>query len=493
MAKNILDCVVNIYHDEIMDIMPLIGNICDLAELKLNIIKCNITNIYDKYRNSSNEKNIISICSRYKSLNITGNSITTLKMPEYADIYFTTEYLSSHSLKRQYSKYVLIYYDLKQLSWFDKKKNEYVESNNLRYFFQFDAVIILKETEPTLRESILKYYPDVYKDKINNYFDKCIFSPDRVCMEQIKLINPDKDIFDRIYGFGLWVDARKLHKDGITKELSFSGDGSDVGTSDKIIETLSKFIVDYGITQIIDLSCGDMKWMSVVLDKNKQITDYHGNDVSLNGIRMAQNNIKKRDTLNITFSNCNTSHKQFAKNLNKIIKGTSLIFSRMTMQHMTNEEIINTIKNLIKYVKFSYIGLSSIKTIIKIRGEWVLQSNTNGQDINRGGYRGVDLDVPPYNIAMPVAILDDQEHMISKVMHKELYVINYYTNNEFSKLRKIKKKFVPHEFQSYMTGGAEIKDKHKHKIYKISNINDLLNKTENIESINNKRIWYTIK
>ena len=44
-----------------------------------------------------------------------------------------------------------------------------------------------------------------------------------------------------------------------------------------------------------------------------------------------------------------------------------------------------------------------------------------------------------------------------------------------------------------MTGGPEIKDKHKHKIYKISNINDLLNKTENIKSTNNKRIWYTIK
>jgi hypothetical protein len=491
MTKNMLDCVINIYHDEILDIVPLIGNICDLAEVKLNIVKFNITNKYDKYRNTANVNNITSICTRYKSLSNMANSIAKIKMPEFADIYFTTEYLPSHTLKRQYSKYVLIYYDTKQLYWTDKTKKE-VEGNNIRYFFQFDAIIILKETEPTLRESILKYYPDVYKDKINDYFDKYSFVPNRMCMEHIKLIEPNKNIFDRIYSFGLWIDARYMHKNGITNNLSFSGDGSYDGISDTIIETLSKFIADYNITQIIDLSCGDMKWMSVVLDKNKQITDYHGNDVSLTVIRMAQKNIKKRDNLNISFSNCNTSHKRFAKNLSKIIKGTSLIFSRLTIQHMTNEEIINTFRNLIKYVKFSYFGISSIKSLINIHDEWIVLDDTNGQDINRGGYRGVDLDLPPYDIVQPVAILDDQVHKSSKV-HKELLVIYYYTYNEFIKLKKIKKKFIKHEFQSYMSGGAVEIPKNKYKIYKMNKIDELLNKTDNIESTNDIRIWYTIK
>ena len=78
-------------------------------------------------------------------------------------------------------------------------------------------------------------------------------------------------------------------------------------------------------------------------------------------------------------------------------------------------------------------------------------------------------------------------------MHKELLVINYYTYNEFIKLKKIKKKFVKHIFESYMSGGAVEIPKNKYKIYKMDTIEELLNKTDNIESTNDKRIWYTIK
>jgi hypothetical protein len=213
---------------------------------------------------------------------------------------------------------------------------------------------------------------------------------------------------------------------------------------------------------------------------------------------MAQKNIKKRDNLNLTFSNCNTSHKQFAKNLSKIMKGTSLIISRLTLQHMTNEEIINTVKNLIKYVNFTYIGLSSIKTLFNIRNEWVLQKSTNSQDINRGGYRGINLDEQPFDKAKPFVVMDDQIHLIGRNSHKELIDIYFYTYNEFIKLRQIKKQYEKHKFISYMKGGYtkitnNKDDKNKYKIYKITNINSLLNKKDHFEISNTERNWYTLK
>ena len=42
MSKDYLDCVINVYHDELLNILPIIGNICDSIEIKLNIIKLNI-------------------------------------------------------------------------------------------------------------------------------------------------------------------------------------------------------------------------------------------------------------------------------------------------------------------------------------------------------------------------------------------------------------------------------------------------------------------
>lgn len=492
MSKHYLDCVINIYHDEILNIIPIIGNICDSAELKINILKLKISNRYDKYSKNIKWDGIYDICKKYDSL-IIEPAQNSNKMPEFADIYFTTEYLPSHTLKRQYTKYVLIYHNLNQLSWTDKNKNK-VESNNVRYFFQFDAIIQLNNTTPSLRDSIINYYPEVFKNRIIRFFDTYTFKPDRKCMKYILSIEPNKTIFDKIYSYGLWVDARVLHKSGVKKEISFSGDGSDVGISNQIIESISRFVKDNKVTQIIDLSCGDMKWMSVILDKNRQITDYHGNDVSLNAIKMAQKNIKRRDNLNLTFSNCNTSHKQFAKNLSKIMKGRSLIISRLTLQHMTNEEIINTVKNLIKYVNFTYIGLSSIRTLFKIRNEWVVQKSTNGQDINRGGYRGINLDEIPFNKITPFVVMDDQVYLIGKNSHKELIDIYFYTNTEFIKLRDIEKQYTVHNFISYLKGGKTIDmdSKHKYKIYNISNINKLLDTTVYCEVSDTKRIWYTI-
>lgn len=502
MLKKNLDCIININNDELLTIIPVIGNICDSNETKLNIIKFNITNIYDKFSNKNNWTTINNICKHYTSLSIDQTNINGYKMPEFADIYFTTEYVPSHTLKRQYNKYVFIYHDIKQLSWTDKTKNV-VESNNVRYFFQFDAIIILQDTKPSLREYIIKYYPDTFTDKINNFFNTYSFIPDRKCMQCINEIDPCKTIFDKTYTFGLWVNSKIIHKTGITANISFSGDGSDLGISDQIIKTMSDFIKNNGVTQIIDLSCGDMKWMSIVLKENKQITDYHGNDVSLNAIRLAQHNITNRDGLNISFSNCNTAHKLFAKNIGKILKGTSLIFSRLTLQHMTNQEIINTIRNLIKIPprgastkgggKFSFFGLSSIKTVYNIRNEWIKQPSTNGQDINRGGYRAIDMDEPPYDNAKPISIFNDQVRMFGKNT-QELIDVHFYNYAEFSKLKNIKSKFTKHNYTSYIHGGDKLHKlpKNKYKIYKIKKINLLLDKTDNIEENNKKRIWYTI-
>lgn len=484
--KNYLDTVINVYYDELPTVIDLLGYICK-NKVKLHIIKINM--IYTK-NNKIEWNKINKLISKYDSLfyePITSSN----KMPEFADIYFTTEYLPGHTLKRQYTKYIFIYHSINQLSWIDKNKNKVV-SNNVRYFFQFDVIIQLKKTQPTLRESILKYYPNIFRDRINNFFNTFTIKPDENSINKILDIDPNKTIFNKIYSFGLWVDARILHKSGVKKELSFSGDGSDIGISDKIIETVSSFIKKNNVTQIIDLSCGDMKWMSIVLKKNKQITDYHGNDVSLTAIKMAQNNVSHRKGLNITFSNCNTSHKSFSKKLSKIIKGKTLIISRLTLQHMTNQEIIGTIKNLIKYVKFDFIGLSSIKTLFKVNNKWLPDKSSNSQDINRGGYRGINLNEHPFNKAKPMTVVNDQIHLIGKESHKELIDVNYYRYNEFIKLKKIKKYYIEHTFTSYGSKVHKKIKKEKCKIYKIKHINNLLEKNINQEILTNKRKWYTL-
>ena len=167
----------------------------------------------------------------------------------------------------------------------------------------------------------------------------------------------------------------------------------------------------------------------------------------------------------------------------------------MTFQHMTNQEIIGTIRNLIRYTKFTYIALTSIKSLYNIRGEWIKQPSVNGHDINRGGYRAVNMNERPYDVAQPLEIMDDQIHTISRNMHRELHDMHYYGYQEFSKLKNIKSKFIKHDYVPYMMGGQipPTPIKNKYKIYKIKYINRLLDKIENIESSSAKRIWFTLK
>lgn len=480
---NILDCVVNIDINEILTIVPLIGSLCQSAGLTLNILKFNFTNKKTQLENILNLDIIKNICLQYKSLIFNNNILSS--MPERADIYFTTDYLSSHCIMRQYTRYIFIYHNISQLEWRDgvEKKAAY----NVRRFFHYDAIILMQPTTPSLKQTILEYFPPFFKEKINNYFDKYTYQPDRTTMEIIKQIDPDTYIFNKIYEFGIWVDERSLltRKD----QISFSGDGSDIGTTNKVLESLGGFINEYNITQIIDLSCGDMKWMSVLLNNQKTITHYHGNDVSLVALKLAQKNIIQRDGLSITFSNNNISSPKFSKKLNKIVTQNSLILIRLTIQHMSNQEIMNTFKNLIKYVKFKYIICSSIQPLVKINDEWRQAVSMTSSDINRGGYRDINLDDPPYSNARPFTVLDDQIHFMGQYQ-KEIITLYCYTNETFKALKNMKNYFIKKIIRE-----KNINDKTKinYTFFKINKIHKLLEKKNTNEVNNQTKIWYSRK
>ena len=189
-------------------------------------------------------------------------------------------------------------------------------------------------------------------------------------------LDDTKETFDKIYKRNLWY----------SKE-SISGKGSEKKSVQNILDSLPAILSELNIKTIIDAPCGDYSWIK---DLKYNFENYLGIDIVDDLIK--ENNIKYSND-NIIFM-CSDI-------INDKISKADLILCRDCFIHLSFKNIFKTIDNF-KNSTSEYLLTTTYKNIPR---------NT---DIYNGGFRKIDLTLPPFDFKMPVLeILEEDNKYLS--------------------------------------------------------------------------------
>ena len=190
-------------------------------------------------------------------------------------------------------------------------------------------------------------------------------------LNNMKLQNMKTDeVFTKIYKSNHW-----------TSNESISGKGSEINQTSTLINELNKLIIDFKITSILDIPCGDFNWMQKV---NLENINYLGADIVEELIN--ENNLKYEQSEKVKFCVLNLISDPLPK--------CDLIIVRDCLVHLSNVDIKNAVQN------------------IKLSGAQYLLSTTfvnhkRNHDIVTGDWRAINLQEKPYNFSIPVLIINE--------------------------------------------------------------------------------------
>ena len=168
-------------------------------------------------------------------------------------------------------------------------------------------------------------------------------------------------------------------------KASRSGRGSDEDQTKIIKNEIIKLVEEYNIETIVDVPCGDFKWMQEIIPKIN-INKYIGIDIVQ---ELIDKNIKEYANNKISFRCKNI--------LKKILTIKSdLIICRDFLVHLTFDEI--------------YIAL---KNIMKSESEYILLTTFTRERENKDHppgkliWRPLDLTKPPFNFSNPIKLINE--------------------------------------------------------------------------------------
>jgi 2-polyprenyl-3-methyl-5-hydroxy-6-metoxy-1,4-benzoquinol methylase len=206
---------------------------------------------------------------------------------------------------------------------------------------------------------------------INNFFFRFINFIRDLIKSLILLFANHKTKFSLIYKLGYWK----------SKEGSVSGVGSNLVSTQNIRDELIKFIEEKKIKTFLDIPCGDFFWMKKV---NLENINYTGGDIVDELINI---NITKYSKKNIKF---------VLKDLiNDPIEKYDVIFVRDCFVHLSDEEIILSLKNICSSRSKYFISTFFKKNC----------SNSKSKKIDK--WRPLNLMNYPFNLPSPKYILND--------------------------------------------------------------------------------------
>ena len=199
---------------------------------------------------------------------------------------------------------------------------------------------------------------------------------------------------------------------------SLSGGGSNEVSTNIFIGELTSFIKNQNIRNILDIPCGDWKWMSRLDLKD---INYIGCDVVEDLIESNNNKYKKH---NINF---------FSKNLiNDELPNSDFIIIRDLLVHLDNKDIINSLINIKKY-NYKYIGITNYPSLA------INQKRLFGDNFRLGDkWRAMNLTKEPFNLPEPDFNLSDKNNLseidknkyISVWKYENFNLSNVYIKNE---------------------------------------------------------------
>lgn len=166
----------------------------------------------------------------------------------------------------------------------------------------------------------------------------------------------NEHIFNSVYRTKLW------------------GNGSGSGSTPDYTQNYRKFLQDYlkanDVKSVVDLGCGDWKFSNLI--------DWSG--IEYVGVDVSSDIIKTNQTLytapGISFVHLDAEVED--------LPNADLVITKDCLQHLSNESVNNILKKL-----RSFDRILITQDI----------SNTNS-DCKNGGYRKLDLRLPPFNLPM---------------------------------------------------------------------------------------------
>ena len=175
-----------------------------------------------------------------------------------------------------------------------------------------------------------------------------------------------KEIFTGVYDENSWA----------SKE-SRSGSGSEVRNTYTVIDELEKVFERFGIWSMLDIPCGDMNWM-----RHVDLTgiDYTGADIV---DEIIFKNSERFESLN--FKVMDITKDRLPK--------VDLILARDILGHLSNANVHLAIENIVKS-KSKYLLTTSFT-------KWHFNS-----DIQDGGWRPINLMIPPFNLK-PIYLINE--------------------------------------------------------------------------------------
>jgi len=185
--------------------------------------------------------------------------------------------------------------------------------------------------------------------------------------------------FQFIYDNFLWNNHENAGE-------SRSGAGSILKNTAEIRKAIVEITSKYGMTNMLDISCGDWNWMKEIANN---LPDYTGLDVVPSAIMENKNNYERE---NIKFINIDAL--TFLKKCKN--KQFDLILARHTLEHLPlsyNLQLVNEIRRCSKY------ALINSKNI-----------DTDNITEQVGGYAPINLLLTPYFeiLGEPIIKIDDR-------------------------------------------------------------------------------------
>jgi len=179
-----------------------------------------------------------------------------------------------------------------------------------------------------------------------------------------------QEVFTEIYRKNHWKSAE-----------SISGTGSEISQTQTLIDELDRLLLQWKIASMLDIPCGDFKWMQKV---DLSEIDYLGADIVEDLI--AENNSSYAGKTNIRFQVLNLISDPLPKK--------DLLFVRDCLVHLSYNDIYHALQN-IKSSGCKYL-LATTFTNCKLNS-----------DIVTGDWRKLNLQQKPFNFPNPLLVINE--------------------------------------------------------------------------------------
>lgn len=199
-------------------------------------------------------------------------------------------------------------------------------------------------------DCLIKYYKRIKASKYNNL--------------------KTEEVFNKIYKNNEWKSSE-----------SVSGLGSELEQTKTLRAGLEKLLEEMNISSLLDIPCGDFKWMQKV---NLSSVHYTGADIVS---EIIEANKKSYQKSGIEFKVLNLIDDPLSK--------TDLIIIRDCLVHLSYEDIFAAIKN---------IKSSGSKYVLTT----TFVNRKSNYDIVTGDWRTLNLQKKPFNFPEPLLIINEK-------------------------------------------------------------------------------------